>query len=271
MGSWSESCGLSGLEIAEGEPAYVMVIVGPTFGESHGPHDLFRPSSTLIRGTYNDYGDLKIDDDPDLIDLFNQQTGLCLSQHAEFSRDMLDEQSGSKLGDNRYRFWVHGTIFDRLVEIKQEFPYVRSKNGSILVSNLGEAIDLTEKHDREHYLEVARNIKEIMARKGSDPKHDFIEIALLMMRSDSTSSRGRLNSQYHEMIHDLTKSGQSLDAVFLAKRRNTLLTNAAAELRKKIVPSEGVGPQHSGSQASIQFANFILEAQVLRADEEDMD
>ena len=64
MGSWSESCGFSGIEIGEGEVAYCLLMNDKKHGSlNDGGFMHYRPTTTLIRGTYNDYGQLTINEE----------------------------------------------------------------------------------------------------------------------------------------------------------------------------------------------------------------
>ena len=265
MGSYSETCGFSGMEISESDSAYVMLLRGPTYEQGHGPFDLFVPHSTLLKGDYNDYGYLRVDDDEAIVALFNKQTGLKLQNGDDFSLDMLDETGDRKLGENLSRYWINSLVFDRLGEIKPEFPYVYVNNESVKVSTITEALDLIEARDRADYEKFAVRIKEIHSDPESTERDRAMEMALLMMSMRQGSSTDRLATAYHTAMVELIQAGESWEGVLPAKRRNSILSYAASELRKKVVPSEGIGPQHGGHIASVQFANIILDVQKERA------
>jgi hypothetical protein len=269
MGSWSESCGFSGLEIREGETAYVMVLRGPTYENGHGPFDLFVPHSTLLKGTYNDYGYLSVEDDPEILTIFNEQTGLLLEQNDDFSLDMLEQIPNRNMGDNYSRFWIHGEIFDRLGELEPEFPYVFLNGKSIKVSSINEMLDLKGQDDVNYLNKLVNAIAKIK-EEALVSREASIELALLLADARLTRSSDGMMAGYSTLCQERIKEGKDFDSVLAAKRRLSVLSIAAGELRKKIVPSEGVGPQHGGKEASVVFANIILETQTKRdVDQED--
>jgi hypothetical protein len=263
MGSWSESCGFSGLEIGEQEPAYVMLLRGPTYENSHGPFDLFMPHTTLLKGTYNDYGYLSVEDDPEVLAVFNEQTGLSLEQGDDFSLDMLEQLETRKLGDNYSRFWIHGSIFDRLGELKPEFPYVFIDGDSVKVTSISEALDLIGKEEVDNLNKLVEDIARIKADPDGDNDRTM-ELALLLADARLNRSSSRMMAGYSTICQERIKAGQDFAGVLTAKRRVSVLSYAASELRKKIYPSEGIGPQHCGHIASVQFANIVLETQEQR-------
>lgn len=267
MGSWSESCGFSGLEIGEGEEAYVMVLKGPTFSYDHSPFDLFVPVSPLIKGTYNDYGYLTIEDDDAVLATFNKQTGLNLQQGDDFDRDHIEGMTSKKLGDNFFRYWIHGSIFDRLGELCPEFPYVYQEGGSVKIKNINEAVDEIIGRQLREIKVISEDIANAKKDSEGDANSRAMNIALLLMRSRLSSSSDRLMEVYNTMLQDSIVAGEDHAGILTAKRRLSLLQMAAYELRKKIVPSEGSGPQHNGEVASTMFSNIILETQEARRKE----
>jgi len=67
MGSWHETCGVTGLPIVSGDPVRMMAIrVVPAkdrwdHSTAHGSFDLFQPITVLAKGKYNDYGWIEFD------------------------------------------------------------------------------------------------------------------------------------------------------------------------------------------------------------------
>ena len=271
MGSWSESCGFSGLEIGEGEEAYVMVLKGPTFSYDHSPFDLFVPVSPLIKGTYGDYGDLTIEDDDAILAVFNKQTGLDLKQGDDFDRDHIENMTSKKLGDNFFRFWIHGSIFDRLGELRQEFPYVYQEGGSVKVKDINEAIDQMEGRQLREIKSLAEDLANAKKDSEGDANSQAMTIAMLLMSARLERHSDHLMEGYNSMIQDAIVAGEDYTGILAAKRRLSLLRMAAYELRKKIVPSEGIGPQHSGEVASTMFSKIVLETQEQRRGRYDYD
>lgn len=272
MGSWSESCGFSGLEIREQETCYVMLLEGPKNYESHGPYNTFAPLTTLLKGSYDDYGHLGVDDDEEILKLFNLQSGLTLANGDIFSLDMLDGRAVS-------RFWIHGSVFDRLGEIKQEFPYYFENGQSVKVKNLGETLERANAEKLRNFNACAATLSALKKEAEEDGSekaqyHRDLQMELAIMRLDRHSSSFSMlpvMKFYNAHRETLLTEGGDTKAFFEAQQRNILLEWAANELRKKIVPSEGSGPQHSGEVASVQFAQMIIDIQKDRCPESDDD
>ncbi len=265
MGSRSESCGFSGMEIGEGEVAYVLLLGKPKYANSMGAADVFEPVTTLIRGTYGDYGYLDIEDDQAVLDIFNTQVDLELKQGDSFSIDHMQ-------GKDLHRYWVHGLALDWMPQIKQDFPYFSTRRGgysSEKVKNIGESADrrlaeirAAHHEGREEYAARMR------AYEAHEDKAALIEAALSLSRFSLTEIFGYSEDRvgYSALFQKMLRENvENIDGALEAYRRNYLLTYAVGELRKKFVPSEGVGPQHGGEQASRQFARFLLAAQAERS------
>ena len=260
MGSWSENCGLSGMEIGCGEEAYVGLLGAPKYS-GHGAAGLYVPRSTFIRGTYDDYGYLLLDDDPAVLAVFNDQTGLKLENGEQFSLDHLDGIEASRL-------WLHGKTMDFLSTIEPEFPYVGGigpdgKYESIKVASIGESA--------AHHL---ANIRVALAELEEQRKR-FTEIELpteLAFAFRVSRLYDLFNSEvggrigYRTAFAEAITAGKSVDGLIEAYRRGFVVEYGFGELRRQMVPSESVGPQHGGHVASLQFAKFLIDAQATRSE-----
>lgn len=259
MGSWSESCGFSGIEISEGEAALVAFLGKPKYAEFNGEtHFEFR--TPLIRGTYNDYGYLRVADDEGILALFNHLTGLSLKNGDDFA----DRDGHAVAGLDR--FWIRQDVFDGLPNLKQEFPYVyrRETKDSVKVKNIGEAASfhlgdlsaacnkMTALHDKWNAVQLS----------GEETPEQRMEFAMLMSERPITEVLGyRLGGIDWRELFNKRPEGVFFDDLIEAYRRYYIIGWAASELRKKFVPSEKGGPQHSGEVASVQFAKSIIAIQ----------
>jgi len=263
MGSWSESCGFSGIEIGCGEVAYVMLMDKCTGSLNDGAFIHYSPVTTLLRGRYNDYGYLTVDEDEAVLAVFNKQSGLSLMNGDDFSLDDLD-------GRTVRRWWMHGSMFDFMPTIKQDFPYYGSMRGgtykSTKVKNIGQSADMHIAEAKQTFEELRASIAEKMETyKDSGDKEQLMDIALLLSERGLTDLFGygrRRTGGYREMIQEAAKANlDNIDGILEAHRRTFLVGFALIELRKTLAPNESCGPQHGGEQASVQFARAILKTQ----------
>lgn len=258
MGSWSENCGFSGMEIGEGDVAYVAIVGKPQYSRSHGPFDMFEPKTTLLRGTYNDYGYLHVTDESDVVAIFNEQSGLDLKCGDDFSIDHMAGEERKSLE----RWWIHGKAFDFLPSIKPEFPYAydREANKSIKVKDIQGAADRYFGRAETVVEGVRAEIEKISAAEGTDEELKLMRLELAMLRSNVTDALGGYSEtrgfNRDKLWEDLNAS-RSHAARLTAWRRVWVLEYAMSELRKKLVPSERVGPQHDGFTALDQFGAFL--------------
>ncbi len=233
MGSWSESCGFSGIEIGEGEYAYVMLMEPASYrGTDFGPYNVYEPSTTLVRGFYNDYGILKLDDDQGVIDIFCKQSGLTLENGGEYHDR--DEDGKIFVVSGQSRFWIREDIFNRIGEIQEDFGMCWQNGECFKYETVKEGVDLRMNHLRDDL--------GVIAAKGYTNNETLRFLA----------------PTYN--LYEIKNNEPTIEAI----RRNLLLHRASDELRKKLVPSEKIGPQHGGSFVIKQYAKMLLEVEAER-------
>lgn len=256
MGSWSETCGLSGMEIGCGERAYVCLVRATEYN-LYGAVDLYVPQTTFIRGTYDDYGHLMIDDDPGVLAVFNAQANMSLKLGDHFSPDAIENS-------DMERVWIHEKAMDFLSTITPEFPYygrmVADKYESVKIGSISEAVELR----KANVLGVFEDAKQYVNRADEVALVRQLIAEMRLREAFGGETCGRV--QYTELVTECLRSNQSIDAILEASLRNWIVEYGYSELRRKIVPSERCGPQHGGEVASLQFANFLITAQRERAD-----
>lgn len=264
MGSWSESCGLSGIEVGEGEVAYVGFLGKPKYAGSHGASTDWEFKTPLLRGKYNDYGYLHVEDDEAVIALFNEHSGLSLKNGDDFA-----DRDEHLVPDMR-RYWVRGDVLEALEKLTPEFPYFwpRSKkvDKHVRFKNIGEFAEL-RLADVRAALAKAKEAKEKWnALLASLPKPDMSEHldVLMDLNLRDVFGYGLQGVNWCELMNTAIGDDAKLEALLTAYRRDVVLEYAAVELRKKFAPSECIGPQHSGEVASCQFARSILAIQKQR-------
>lgn len=264
MGSWSESCGFSGIEIGEREVAYVMLIDKCRGSLNDGAFIHYAPTTTLLRGTYNDYGYLRVEDSEEVLAVFNQQSGLALKNGDDFSLEDLN-------GKSERRWWMHGGMFDFMPTIKQDFPYFSTRRGgykSVKVKNIGDCANGRIKELQEAHDEGRQSFaKDMEAFKGHGDSDALIEAVLTMSRHSLRELFGYGSDVggYHALFQQALKDNvENIDGLLEAYRRTYLVGYALIELRKTLAPNESCGPQHGGEEASCQFARSILAIQKQR-------
>lgn len=256
MGSWSEACGFSGMEIGEGEVAYCLLMKQHNGSLNDGAFHHYVPVTTLLRGTYNDYGYLNVEEDEGVLAVFNEQAQLNLKNGDNFSADHLVGKAGI------HRWWMHGAAFDFMPTIRPDFPYASTtddegKYKSVPIENVGEAQGVFFENAKRR---IDRLIELDRENEGAD---SAVLKAIGRMRMAEVFGYRASPLDRDKLIEEMIAgAGQPrLDAY----RRITTLGWALGELRKPLAPCESTGPQHGGEEASLQFANFLIEAQEARA------
>jgi hypothetical protein len=255
MGSWSEACGFSGMEIGEGDVAYCCLISdNPRGSLNDGSFRHFAPTTTLVRGTYNDYGYLHIEEDEALLALFNQQAQLELKNGDDFSLDHLN-------GRTEDRWWIHGRAFDFMPTITPEFPYSydREDNKCVKIANIGEAADRHIQTIRDYVVQARKDMDEI--KKMDDPERRAImtEIKIFGMNLSNVLGYGNKPGLNREAFTNAVKNGDDIEPYLTSYRRVFILGYALGELRRNLARNESIGPQWGGHVALRQFGNFLVE------------
>lgn len=236
MGSWSEGCNLSGIEIAEGEYAYTMFI-SPHKGDlNDGASMYYYPATTLIRGMYNDYGQLLIEDNEDAIYLFNEASGLNLKNGNNFKHNYEDRTF--------FRWWIREDIFKCLEKIQLDHPYFYlPDNTSVKVKTLGEGRDL--------WADSMFKLIDAIDLEKDDSMRLFHKYLFLS------------NFGFREKAINLDKLMEKdrVKARLKGHRDVSIISHALYELRKVFAPSESVGIQHGGEANSIYLAKSIISIQ----------
>ncbi len=147
MGCWNATCGLTGLPIREGDPVIALFIQDEAFGRIEGSRreltpsyvfQSFTPASFIVRGEYDDYGSVDLDD-------ANKAKIMLTAEEARrYGKDVLvekegeeprygftfgkldktfDIEEGHRQDDLPFALWMaHAPIFDKLVnEVTDEY------------------------------------------------------------------------------------------------------------------------------------------------------
>lgn len=261
MGSWSESCGFSGIEIGEGEEAFVAFLGTAKYrGESFGGSTFFEMRSPLLKGTYNDYGYLNVQDDEGVVALFNHMTGLSLQNGEDFQ----DRDAHAIEGLNRY--WIRRDVFDSLLSLKPDFPYhySRKTNKSIKFKKIGDGIELFDKEFQAALIEqeeIKKVWEQVMAVGYDKVPNEVRQLLHSRPLNELIGHSDTAINWFDLFAPEAPIAGVTTEDVMTVYRRHRILRYAASELRKKFVPSERGGPQHGGEEASCQFARAILKIQ----------
>jgi hypothetical protein len=254
MGSWSESCGFSGLEIGDGEVAYVLLMSNSKHGSlNDGAFINYSPVTTLVRGTYNDYGYLKVEEDEKVLAIFNDQAKLELKNGDDFSLDMLDGRADVR------RWWIHGSMFDALPSLKPEFPYFSSRLGgytSVKIKNIGESADKRIAEIRTAYqagrIEFAQRVAKLTGTESVELIEAISCLSKFSLRElFGYGERDGYGARFQEA---LKANVEDVEDLIEAYRRTYVLGYSLTELRKTLAPNESCGPQHGGEVALDQFA-----------------
>lgn len=263
MGSWSESCGFSGLEIGEGDVAYVCLIGKSKYGSlNDGALRYYAPTTTLLRGKYNDYGYLRVEDDEAVLALFNAQSGLELKNGEDFSIDHMTGEAMSGLD----RWWIHGDAFDFMGSIVPDFPYARDPNSesykSIKIKDIAAATNLHLESVRKAAIAARDKIADVRKRfpDEGDGVKILVELALTGTKMRDVLGYRDTPGLEREAFQKAIENGDDLEPHLESYRRPFMLSYALFELRRNLALNESCGPQHGGHRALRQFGRFLVKA-----------
>jgi hypothetical protein len=235
MGCWSESCGISGIEIPMNNRIYALMME-----KSYGGYVVSVPP---ILGTYDDYGGIDLTEDMPAFDL----------KAGENWRPVEDQRG--------LHMFIDADVFDHLKELEPEFTYGdRPKT-------LGEA---WQHHSEEVVKVLTMWIK--IRDSDKDPRdkaYDLLKVGSKVGRVFGYDDGTLKNVQ--SLFQDAITNGASLESLaplLVAYSRAYILMRAFVELRKNPAPGSINAPQHSGEQALIPFYNFVYHLARKRRDED---
>jgi hypothetical protein len=165
MGSWSEGCGISGIEIECGDAAYACLLK-PNKNDlyTHGAYNVYTPASPLLKGTYNDYGQLLVDDSQDIIDAFAEETCIHVKNGMDFAFNSTTDAETYKMIDHRI-FFVRADVMEFLPNLPRDFPFVWVDTTQHKVKTIGEAI-----------AKKMEGLRESIANNGMLTARDLFEV-----------------------------------------------------------------------------------------------
>ncbi len=238
MGSWSESCGISGLEVAEQQDCYIVLLKkAGTSSEGHGPASIWEPYIPMLRGTYNDYGRYILNDDQDYLDL---ATKIARLRNKEFE-DLIkgEELDQSEFSDNDHGVMlVLGEIFDNFANLPvcDERSYLHNTVG------VGTEKYLSELSDKVNEFKTrAAEMAALMPNRV-----EFSD--MYWYNVESSLGRDALSKSLSAIYKDDIKAGTSLPYEEVIRRKMNLGYGSML-LRTRFVPSIHCGPQHGGARA----------------------
>jgi len=229
MGSYSEACAISGMEIAMGQDCLVALVAPKKWNPSE--YEIIQPP---IRGTYNDYGYLRVNDPMGA--LFGIESG----------GDYEPMEHGTPM-------WIDGKVFDFLGNIRGEFGH-----STFFEDWQGHS----EKLDRA--IAQAREDK-ILWTSGALARPERPSDRMLW---DGAIIRVIDEGPTADRIVAAILADKPLDQIISAYKRQFIVAIACDHLRKGIVPTFR-GPQHGGGEGLIQFYEMVLtEARARITDDE---
>ena len=240
VGSWSESCALSGMEISEQDDCYVVLMRPHPY-----THHQWVIAVPPIKGRYDDYGSIQVLDPESYRALFK------VPEHWT-PRDGLQHEEEEEEEKEHAALWIHATAMDTLSDLVRD--YSETKNGTVnddFVSHLRSAekkvSEAMEKRARMASLEVDPVLAKLLNKVWRDELEQ-------VYREDGVFP------DMFNFVDQAIRHGRDLDDLNEAYRRCFVLVVGASELRKALHPSNyRIGPQHGGEKALLQFYEKVLE------------
>lgn len=238
MGSWSESCGLSGMEINYEDEVYYATLkqVAPNrMGRSYGV--LWEFDLLPVRGKYNDGGGIE------LLEAYNFG-GYKLKKGDEYPTP------DDVVGDNKPRLEIHARtymiradVYDLLLDLPSSQTWKDS-----------DTIGAKVRHACE---KIANAYSEMKAQPLRTKGGDFND---LYMKANMKFSDACMREQEsgHGNVPNVYQSFEKYGGAFMPfYLRAKMIQEAAGELRKTVQPSVAYAPQ-GGTPAQLPFLRAIL-------------
>jgi hypothetical protein len=158
---------------------------------------------------------------------------------------------------------MHGRAFEFLPKIVPDFPYASSTDDdgdykSVKIKNVGEAQDVFWQGASAAILKGYEKAKALAATSAMETAKELADIMFEM--SMNRTFGYRMPALDYSRLTTETLAGIDPTPRLDAARRISTLGWAMGELRKALAPCESTGPQHGGAEASVQFANFLIES-----------
>jgi len=233
------SCGLTGLEIAEGDACLVAIVA-----QRYNEWEIVVPP---LRGEYADYGYIRLSD-----------AEMAVAGHfgvTDLDWEPLDykpDGNAPSIGENQWvlPFWISAVAYDALMELRREYSEVGpegtiGQDTAAHMSNLRDAVAqaLTDFNQGGDYV----------APDGTSLRDLLFSTGLTRVTGSSTVIWG-----FDKRIIAAARS-DTVDEMLVAYERAFLLAVASHELRRPLVGQNGAhGPQHAGHYAMAAMSQVVL-------------
>lgn len=232
---WSESCALTGLEIKQGSPAWI-VVVDKDFANGSGPCAYFGWRTPPVRGVYAGQGCLIVPKEPDAVARY------------ELAWDIADlnKRNDRLIGPNTINsdqelLFIGGSVFKHLGELPCHPTAAWPTIGERVATRRKELLELlkdctaSEVAGREANKSLAYDLWE------EDPQHS----------PEYEQWTGKAD------VADYVESLERLELLLDADHDSQLLFYAFDECRKVAVPATETGPALGGHQAVSALAALV--------------
>jgi hypothetical protein len=245
VGSYSLFCGLSGLEIGEQEPCYVVMLSKAQF--DYWSYDQAIPP---VRGTYGDSGYLDVKESPEF----------CAAWQVPYdsSWSVLDHHP------DMMPMWIAGPVFDHLAQL----PSTEGELLHVAIAEYMERMGVGVRKNLAHARRTAAAFADHPDQEG---------VAELIKLHDYTFTAGRdcFTTEILPSVGDdavrMFNAGVDPEILLQGYARAVLLYRGSRELRKPLYPANGsYGPQHGGGLAMVSFCTKVLQLAAERAKEDIM-
>lgn len=272
MGSFDAVCGLSNMAIGCGDPVIAMMIRRNPWQSYPNspirPYDTWQPASVLVRGRYDDYGNVEIDDDARAAWGLTQKSAMKSWQrvwreeikthtghvipaqwgHDPITLDQTFDNSGEApdRDDGEFAIWMaHAAIWEHLTR-DLEIEWFSHGGASMTDVKVSTAVDTVFESNRN-----------LMGASQSD-------LALGYTRNPwraGSSDHDPVSDYYEDAIWDAYQSGdmEFYNRLTLHWRDSMLLGNIMYQLRRTLCPPGTIGPQHGHDQPHLALAEAIRE------------
>ncbi len=288
MGSFDAVCGLSNMALGCGDPVVAMMIRRNPWQSYPNspirPYDNWQPASVLVRGSYDDYGNVEIDEAAQAAWALTQKsamrswkrvwqeevktrTGHVIPAnwgHEPITLEESFDNSGEApdRDEGEFAIWMaHEGVWDHLTS-KVKLEWFHHDHGSFTDINVSEAIDRMLEGNRAAMASEYESLdwtKEYTDKIGED--YNRLRRALRVTKNPwrANSESDPVSEFYEEAIWDAFESGdmELYERLTLHWRDSMMLSNILYQLRRTLCPPGTVGPQHGHDQPHLALADAI--------------
>ncbi len=232
--NWSESCGITGLELKAGDPVR-LALLHRDYAQGKGPASDFGMVTPLVLGLYDGEGGVTADvATPETLARVEM---FCNRMSVRVPRD--NTLRPGMFGGS-YKFWL---ISEEAFQYLPKLPCQNPEAGATVKARAS-----------LRYETLREAIKPYVASEVEDRPADGHAAYAMWLQAVGSDNEGFVD--HHDMLSNHVQSKAAAEALLTSDRDSYIVRVAMQETRKKLVSSVNVGLQYEGHKAVSELARF---------------